>query len=119
MRKRNNVHTLIMRHFFLQVEQIADPVEPAAEVVKRCEQKLLMELYKVGTFTDAQDLLRKIAVARGKLKPGGIPIMEVRPNCDQSGASCHGARLSHYAAPAAGGPYPVRFLRLPACCVLE
>lgn len=93
MRKRNNVQTLIMRHFFLQVEQIADPVEPAAEVVKRCEQKLLMELYKVGTFTDAEDLLRKIAVARGKLKPGGIPIMEVRPNCDQSGAMVLGSHI--------------------------
>ena len=104
---------------FLQVEQIQDPVEPAAEVVKRCEQKLLMELYKVGTFTDAEDLLRKIAVARGKLKPGGIPIMEVRPNFDQSGGFCRGAGLSRYAAPAAAGPYPVWYLKLPACRVSE
>ena len=64
---------------FSQLEQIEDPTEPAAEVVRRCDQKQLMALYKVGTFEDADDLLRKIAVARGKLRPGGVPIIEVCP----------------------------------------
>lgn len=61
----------------MQVEQIEDPLEPAAEVVRRCEQKQLMTIYRVGAYSDAEDLLRKIATARGKLKPGGIPMVEV------------------------------------------
>lgn len=59
------------------MEQIEDPLEPAAEIVRRCEQKQLMALYKVGAFTGAEDLLRQIAVARGKLKAGGVPVLEV------------------------------------------
>ena len=64
----------------VQVERIEDPLEPAAEVVARCDQKQLMSLYRVGAYSSAEDLLRQIAVARGKLKPGGIPILEVRPH---------------------------------------
>ena len=60
------------------MEQIEDPLEPAAEIVRRCEQKQLMALYKVGAFTGAEDLLRQIAKARGKLKAGGVPVLEVR-----------------------------------------
>ena len=59
------------------MEQIEDPLEPAAEVVRRCEQRQLMTIYRVGAFSDAEDLLRKIATARGKLKPGGVPMVEV------------------------------------------
>ena len=59
------------------MEQIEDPLEPAAEVVRRCAQKQLMTIYRVGAYSDADDLLRKIATARGKLKPGGIPMVEV------------------------------------------
>ena len=60
------------------MEQIEDPLEPAAEIVRRCEQKQLMTLYKVGAYSGAEDLLRQIAVARGKLKAGGVPVLEVR-----------------------------------------
>ena len=59
------------------MEQIADPLEPAAEIVRRCEQKQLMALYKVGAYSGAEDLLRQIAMARGKLKAGGVPVLEV------------------------------------------
>lgn len=61
----------------MQVEQIEDPLEPAAEIVRRCEQKQLMTLYKVGAYSGADDLLRQIATARGKLKAGGVPVLEV------------------------------------------
>ena len=71
-------HTLNQRRSVVQVEQIEDPLEPAAEIVRRCEQKQLMALYKVGAYSGSEDLLRQIAQARGKLKAGGIPVLEVR-----------------------------------------
>ena len=70
-------HALNRRRADAQVEQIEDPLEPATEIVRRCEQKQLMALYKVGAYSGAEDLLRQIAQARGKLKAGGVPVVDV------------------------------------------
>lgn len=49
----------------------------AAEVVGRCEARQLMALYKLPAFDGADALLRQLALARGKLRKGGLPDMEV------------------------------------------
>lgn len=71
-----------------QVEQLEDPVLPASEVVARCGRCQLMQLYKVPVYEGAEQLLRHIALARGKLHKGGTPDIEVRPDlarfCAQS-----------------------------------
>lgn len=82
--------------FVAQVEQIEDPMEPAAEIVRRCEQKQLMALYKVGAYAGPEDLLRQIAMARGKLKAGGVPVLEVRCLLWRS-RPCSGVLACHHA----------------------
>lgn len=49
----------------------------AAAVVGRCKARQLMALYKVPGFEGADALLRLIAAARGKLRKGGLPDIEV------------------------------------------
>jgi nuclear GTP-binding protein len=53
------------------VERIEDPVAVVAMIMQRISAKHLMRLYCVGKFDDAEDLLRQIASARGKLRKGG------------------------------------------------
>ncbi len=60
-----------------QVEQLEDPVAAAAEVVRRCEARQLMALYKVPAFENPEALMQQIANARGKLRKGGLPDVEV------------------------------------------
>lgn len=62
---------------WLQVEQLEDPVAAAAAVVGRCEARQLMALYKVPGFEGPDALMRHIASARGKLRKGGLPDIEV------------------------------------------
>lgn len=59
----------------LQVEKLADPVSPVAEILKRVPAKTLMGLYKIPAFKDADELLQHVAGARGKLRRGGTPDM--------------------------------------------
>jgi hypothetical protein len=51
----------------LQVEQLADPSLPVAEIVAKCPQEQLMAVYNIPAFKDADQFLQLIAAARGKL----------------------------------------------------
>ena len=62
----------------VQVEQVADPVLPVAEIVRRCPAAQLMALYRVPAFADADEFLRHVAAARGKLRKGGTTDNAVR-----------------------------------------
>ena len=64
-------------HARAQVEQLADPLAPAAEVVARCGPKQLMALYRLPAFESTEQLLAALAAARGKLRKGGTPDLEV------------------------------------------
>lgn len=61
-----------------QVEQVADPALPVAEIVRRCPARQLMELYRVPAYADADEFLRRVAAARGKLRKGGVTDTAVR-----------------------------------------
>jgi nuclear GTP-binding protein len=50
-----------------QVEQLADPSLPVAEIVAKCPQEQLMAVYNIPAFKDADQFLQLIAAARGKL----------------------------------------------------
>ena len=61
-----------------QVEQVADPALPVAEIVRRCPARQLMALYRVPAYADADVFLRHVAAARGKLRKGGTTDTAVR-----------------------------------------
>lgn len=63
-----------------QVEQVEDPALPVAEIVRRCPAKQLMALYRAPAFADADEFLRHVASARGKLRKGGTADTRVRPD---------------------------------------
>ena len=59
-----------------QVEKLDDPVLPVARIVQRCPPEQLMGVYRIPAFEGAEGLLQEIAMARGKLLPGGLPNIE-------------------------------------------
>ena len=61
-----------------QVEQVADPALPVAEIVRRCPARQLMALYRVPAFAGPDEFLRHVAAARGKLRKGGTADSGVR-----------------------------------------
>lgn len=61
-----------------QVEQVADPALPVAEIVRRCPARQLMALYRVPAFAGSDEFLRHVAAARGKLRKGGTADSGVR-----------------------------------------
>ena len=60
------------------MEQVADPALPVAEIVRRCPARQLMALYRAPVFADADEFLRHVAAARGKLRKGGVTDTAVR-----------------------------------------
>lgn len=50
-----------------QVEQLADPALPVAEIVAKCPREQLMAVYGIPAFADADQFLQLVAAARGKL----------------------------------------------------
>lgn len=42
------------------------------EILRLCPARMLVTLYKVPSFDSVDDFLLKVAIARGKLKKGGI-----------------------------------------------
>jgi nuclear GTP-binding protein len=85
----------------MQVEKVEDPVAVVATMLQRIPAKYLMRLYCVGKFDDAEDLLRQIATARGKLRKCGTP--------DLPAAACfviqdwNDGRLPYYTKPPSRG----------------
>eukprot|EP00897_Mesotaenium_endlicherianum_P007562 jgi/Mesen1/6834/ME000351S05950 len=57
----------------IKVERLDDPIAPVAEILKLCSAERLMGIYKIERFSGVDEFVRLIAMARGKLKKGGIP----------------------------------------------
>ncbi|KAL1567336.1 Guanine nucleotide-binding protein-like nsn1 [Salvia divinorum] len=55
-----------------RIEKLDDPVGPVKEILKLCPENVLVTLYKVPSFDSVDDFLHKVAIARGKLKKGGV-----------------------------------------------
>ena len=62
------------------MEQLEDPLLPVAAIVARCPARQLSAIYRIAAFEGADDLLRQLATARGKLRPGGVPDVQVISN---------------------------------------
>jgi hypothetical protein len=60
----------------VKLEKLADPISPVTEIVKRCKAASLMSIYHIPRFKDAQGFLKEVAVAKGKLKKGGVVDLE-------------------------------------------
>ena len=65
----------------IAVEKLEDPVLPVEEILKRAKASTLQALYAIPRYTDAQDFLRHVARARGKLKRGGVPDTVAAAKC--------------------------------------
>lgn len=56
----------------IKLEKIDDPVTPIGELLKRCPARTLMTIYKIPAFQGTEHFLQRVAMARGKLKKGGV-----------------------------------------------
>jgi hypothetical protein len=59
------------------VETLADPLGAAYAVCRRCDPAALSNLYKLTqTFSNPDEFLALVAIARGKIGAGGVPNLE-------------------------------------------
>ncbi|XP_064160403.1 guanine nucleotide-binding protein-like 3-like protein [Anguilla rostrata] len=57
----------------MKIEQLVDPVEPVAAILRRCNKNEIMQHYGVPEFHTALEFLALLARQQGKLKKGGLP----------------------------------------------
>lgn len=55
-----------------RIEKLDDPVAPVNEILKLCQEKLLVSIYNIPSFNSVDEFLQNVATVRGKLKKGGI-----------------------------------------------
>lgn len=91
---------LILRNV-VKLETLEDPVVPVDAILRRCDQRQIMEMYQVPTFSSTIEFLQQIAHRHGRLKKGGVP--------DTEGAArivlqdWNGGKISYYTRPPAEG----------------
>jgi len=61
----------------INFEQLEDATLPIQAILQRCPVALLSQIYKIPSFRDHIEFLHHVAVKRGKLRPGGIPDIEL------------------------------------------
>ncbi|XP_038638302.1 guanine nucleotide-binding protein-like 3-like protein [Scyliorhinus canicula] len=57
----------------VKIEQLVDPVEPVAAILKRCNKQHVMQHYNIPEFRDTMEFLALLARRLGKLRKGGLP----------------------------------------------
>ncbi|XP_041038466.1 guanine nucleotide-binding protein-like 3-like protein, partial [Carcharodon carcharias] len=57
----------------VKIEQLQDPVEPVAAILRRCNKQQVMRHYNIPEFRDTQEFLAVLARRLGKLRKGGHP----------------------------------------------
>ncbi|KAJ8260162.1 hypothetical protein GJAV_G00177810 [Gymnothorax javanicus] len=57
----------------MKIEQLLDPVEPVAAILRRCNKNQIMQHYGVPEFHSPLEFLALLARQQGKLKKGGLP----------------------------------------------
>ncbi|XP_067880325.1 guanine nucleotide-binding protein-like 3-like protein isoform X2 [Heterodontus francisci] len=57
----------------VKIEQLADPVEPVAAILRRCNKQQVMQHYNIPEFQDTLQFLALLARRLGRLKQGGLP----------------------------------------------
>ena len=50
-----------------------DPMKPVEALLKRCDQRQLMDKYDIGFFEDVQEFCTILAKKFGKINRGGVP----------------------------------------------
>ncbi|XP_036388281.1 guanine nucleotide-binding protein-like 3-like protein [Megalops cyprinoides] len=57
----------------MKIEQLMDPVEPVAAILRRCNKAQIMQHYGVPDFQTPLEFLALLARQQGKLRKGGLP----------------------------------------------
>ncbi|KAG9353503.1 hypothetical protein JZ751_018155 [Albula glossodonta] len=57
----------------MKIEQLVDPVEPVAAILRRCNKHEIMQHYGVPDFHTPLEFLALLARQQGKLRKGGLP----------------------------------------------
>ncbi|KAJ8404045.1 hypothetical protein AAFF_G00343950 [Aldrovandia affinis] len=57
----------------MKIEQLVDPLEPVAAILRRCNKNEIMQHYGVPDFHTPLEFLALLARQQGKLKKGGVP----------------------------------------------
>uniref|UniRef100_V9KKD1 Guanine nucleotide-binding protein-like 3 (Nucleolar)-like protein n=1 Tax=Callorhinchus milii TaxID=7868 RepID=V9KKD1_CALMI len=57
----------------VRIEQVINPIEPVAAILRRCDTRQIREHYGVAEFRDVEQFLCVLAHRQGRLRRGGIP----------------------------------------------
>ncbi|KAJ8358673.1 hypothetical protein SKAU_G00151980 [Synaphobranchus kaupii] len=57
----------------MKIEQLVDPLEPVAAILRRCNKNEIMQHYGVPDFHTPLEFLALLARQQGKLRKGGLP----------------------------------------------
>ncbi|KAI1891141.1 hypothetical protein AGOR_G00161600 [Albula goreensis] len=57
----------------MKIEQLVDPVEPVAAILRRCNKHEIMQHYGIPDFHTPLEFLALLARQQGKLRKGGLP----------------------------------------------
>lgn len=55
-----------------RIEQLDDPATPVKEILRLCPAEKLKTIYNINSFSNVDEFLMNVAMARGKLKKGGV-----------------------------------------------
>jgi nuclear GTP-binding protein len=61
----------------IKFEQLEDCTLPIQAILKRCPAAQLAQIYNITIFSNEVEFLHRVAIKRGKLRPGGIPDIEL------------------------------------------
>ena len=56
----------------IKIERLEDPETPVREIVRKCPMRQLCQVYRIPAFASADEFVRSVALARGKLRKGGV-----------------------------------------------
>jgi len=68
----SNEAAVVLRNC-VKVEMLDDPMKPVEALLKRCDQRQLMDKYDIGFFEDVQEFCTILAKKFGKINRGGVP----------------------------------------------
>jgi len=60
----------------INFDQLEDCTLPIQAILQRCSHDQLSMIYKISSFSNYIEFLHRVAVKRGKLRPGGVPDIE-------------------------------------------
>jgi nuclear GTP-binding protein len=72
---KDNEDILVLKNI-IKIKDVVDPQGTMNLILKKTNKMEMLKLYKIADYSDSHEFLCNVAMARGKLKKGGIPDLE-------------------------------------------